>query len=429
MNVREVALKAIYNIEKEEAYFSAELKKALENSSISDKDKGLLTEIIYGVIKNRLFLDYVISAFSKIKLNKLSDWVLNILRIGVYQIIFLDRIPESAACNESVKLAKKYSNKGGYGFVNGVLRTIVRNKDSIKLPDEKADILRFLSVKYSYPQWLVKKLVEQFGQEKAEKFMNESNLPHGTDIRVNILKTNLVDITKLFDESNIKYEVYENAENIISVKSNVNLTLTKEYKEGLFSLQNSSSKSAVDILKPEAGNTVIDVCAAPGGKSCAMAEIMQNKGRIYSFDLYEHKKELILNSAKRLGIDIIEASVFDATILNESLLEKADKVLVDAPCSGIGVIHKKPDIKWKRKETDIKELSAIQKSILHNASKYVKSGGELLYSTCTVLKEENEEVIKEFLRTEKNFRVNFEKQILTSEYGESGFYICKMQKA
>ena len=426
MNSREAALKVLYDVDVNSAYINSSFNSIVNETELDLKDKALLSEIVYGVIKNKLKIDYVIKSFSKVKLKKISPWVLNILRSGIYQILFLERIPDSAACNECVKLAKKYSNKGGVGFVNGLLRSVSRSKDEIQFPEYKDGVIEYFSVKYSFPEWLVKKLIVQYGEEKAERFMAESNTAHGTDVRVNTLKTTLKELSQIFSEKDIKHTISEKAQNIITVNANINLTMLCEYKEGLFSLQNSSSKRAIDVLAPRTGDFVIDLCAAPGGKSCAAAELMENKGEILSFDLYEHKKALIENSANRLGIDIIKVGVGDASYLNNDLIKKADRVIVDAPCSGIGVIHKKPDIKWKRNEEDISELKDIQLRILNNAAEYVKPGGVLLYSTCTVLKEENEDNIREFLNNNTSFIVEHEEQILTDKAGESGFYICKM---
>lgn len=218
------------------------------------------------------------------------------------------------------------------------------------------------------------------------------------------------------------------SENMLKASPGIDLTLTDEYKNGLFSIQNVSSKLAADILNPSEGDLVIDMCAAPGGKSCAMAEKMRNKGTVYAFDIYPHKIELIKKSAERTGLGIIKAEVSDALNLRDDLVGRADKVLADVPCSGIGTIHKKPDIKFTRKKEDIEELSRVQKKILQNASEYLKDGGELLYSTCTVFKEENEENVNWFLSNNTSFEKLYEKQILTSSDGETGFYICKMRK-
>ena len=329
MNSREAALKVLYDVDVNSAYINSSFNSIINETELDLKDKALLSEIVYGVIKNKLKIDYVIKSFSKVKLKKISPWVLNILRSGIYQILFLERVPDSAACNECVKLAKKYSNKGGVGFVNGLLRSVSRSKDEIYFPEYKDDSIKYFSVKHSFPEWLVKKLIEQYGEDKAEQFMSESNTAHGTDIRVNTLKTTVEELSEVFSEKGIEHTISKKAQNIITVNANINLTTLSEYKNGLFSLQNSSSKRAIDVLAPRPGDFVIDLCAAPGGISCATAELMENKGEIFSFDLYEHKKVLIENSAKRLGIDIIKADVGDSSQLNTDLIKKADRVIVD----------------------------------------------------------------------------------------------------
>ena len=428
MDPREIAVKILYNIEVNGAYINAELNEYIEKNKIDGKDKSFLTALVQGVVKNKIKIDYILNQFSKLKPKKISPWVLAILRTGIFQIIFLDKVPDSAACNESTKLASKYSNRGSVGFVNGVLRNVSRNKDDIYYPERSKDIIEYFSVMYSFPRWMVKRLITQYGEENAEKFMDESNKFHNTNIRVNSLKTNFQSLMDSLKEKGIETEKSNLADDMLSVSSSVNLTLTDEYKNGFFSIQNSSSKKAIDILSPKEGDILMDICAAPGGKSCAAAEKMNNNGKIYAFDIHEHKKALIDNSAKRLGIDIITTRIHDGTIPIPEFYESADKVILDAPCSGIGVIHKKPDIKWSRCEEDIEKLAGIQQNLLNVASKYVKSGGVLLYSTCTVFEDENQKNIRNFISNNKNFVIENELQILTKEDGESGFYICKMIK-
>ncbi len=428
MNIREAALKILYEVDVNKAYTNAQLSKFLASGDVDSRDRALLFELVSGTLKNRIKIDYIISKFSKLRIKKISPWVINILRLGVYQIFFLDKIPNSAACNESTKLAKKYSNKGSVGFVNGVLRNVCRDMNSISFPDKDKNLIEYYSVEYSFPKWIAQKLICDFGEERASLFMKESNKPHGAYVRVNPLKSNNDSILKAFSDLGFEAYVSDFAKNIIYVLSGMDLTNLDEYKEGLFSLQNVSSKRAVDVLNPQKGDVVFDLCAAPGGKSCACAEIMENEGEIYSFDIYSHKLDLINTSAKRLGINIIKTGLADSQVLNKILINKADKVIADVPCSGIGTIHKKPDIKWTRDEADIKELSRIQLNILNCASKYVKCGGEILYSTCTVFKEENSDNVNKFLRNNKNFEKIYEEQILTGEKGETGFYICKIKK-
>ncbi|MDO4744030.1 MAG: 16S rRNA (cytosine(967)-C(5))-methyltransferase RsmB [Clostridia bacterium] len=427
MTAREAALKALYSIETSGAYTNAALKEALSHDGLSVQDKGFVTEIIYGVISNKTAVDYIISRFSKIKLKKMTPWVLNILRMGIYQIYYMDKIPHSAACNESVILAKKHSHGAATGFVNGVLRSASRGYDAFEFP-KTGDEIKDLSLEYSYPEWITKRLVAEYGEKRCEALFKENRKAHNTAIRVNTLKTDTGKLAEILKEEGLECSFCEDLDNALILKGKLNVEKSKAYRDGLYSLQNISSQKAVEVLSPKPLELVIDMCAAPGGKSCAIAEKMENKGRILSFDIFEHKIELINRAAKRLGIDIIEAKVLDSSKKCDELLEKADRVLADVPCSGFGVIHKKPDIKWTRTECDIEELCKIQSSILNNAAGYVKQGGVLVYSTCTILPEENRLRIDEFLKTHTEFEKVYEEQILTSDLGESGFYICKMVK-
>ncbi len=427
MTARESALKALYSIEKSGAYTNAALQSALKQSEFSVQDRSLITELIYGVVSNKTALDYIIMQFSKIKLKKMTPWVVSILRMGIYQIYYMDKIPPSAACNEAVILAKKYSHGAGAGFVNGVLRSAVRELPNFSFP-KSDDVVSDLSLRYSYPEWITKRLVDEYGAERCEELFEENKLSHGVSIRVNTLKNDAEELLAVLKNEGFDASGVEDVKNAIILKGKVDIEKSKAYNDGLYSLQNISSQKTIDILAPMPGETIVDMCAAPGGKSCAIAERMQNKGKVLSFDIFEHKIELIKKSANRLGINIIDAKVQDATKLNKNLLGIADRVLADAPCSGLGVIHKKPDIKWSRNEADVKELCFIQKKILENASLYVKPKGVLVYSTCTILPEENNRQIREFLKNHSEYKMVYEEKILTSKLGESGFYICKMVK-
>lgn len=427
MTAREAALKALYSIDKEGAYINAALKEALGRDGLSPQDKGFVTDILYGVVSNRDAIDYIISRFSKIKLKKMTFWVLNILRMGIYQIYYMDKVPHSAACNESVKLAKKYSHGAGAGFINGVLRSAVREYGSFRFPDTGNDAAD-LSLEYSYPEWITKKLIAEYGADTTRTLFEENRKPHSVAIRVNLLKCTKDELLLRLADEGLECSAYDGIDNALQVKGKLNVDNSVAYKEGMYSLQNISSQKAVEVLDAQPGEVVVDMCAAPGGKSCAIAEKMENKGRVLSFDIFEHKVELIRKAAKRLGINIIEAQTADSSKTDAKLIEAADRVLADVPCSGLGVIHKKPDIKWTRAEGDIAELCNLQKKILENAAAYVKHGGILVYSTCTILPEENRLQTEEFLRNHSEFTKVYEEQILTSNMGESGFYICKMLK-
>ncbi len=427
MTAREAALKALYSIEKSGTYTNAALKEALYTDGLSPQDKGFVTELIYGVVANKSAIDYIIMQFSKIKIKKMTPWVLGILRMGVYQIYYMDKVPHSAACNEAVKLSKKYSHNAASGFVNGVLRSAVRAYADFKFP-VSGNAVKDLSLEYSYPEWITEKIIEEYGEDRCREFYMENRKAHASAIRVNSLKTNTAELKLLLENEGLECDLVDGYENALIVKGKLNVENSEAYKKGLYSLQNLSSQKAVDVLAPKPNQYVLDMCAAPGGKSCAIAEKMNNLGTLLSFDVFSHKVELIKKSAERLGIDIIDAKLMDSTVLCDELADSADCVLADVPCSGLGVIHKKPDIKWTRTPQDVAELCKIQEKILSNAAKYVKTGGVLVYSTCTILPEENKFRIHEFLNNNKNFEIEYEEQILTDALGKSGFYICKMVK-
>ncbi len=426
MTAREIALKALYDIEINGTYTNAALNLALSGTELGASDRGLVTELIYGVVSNKTAIDFIISKYSKIKIKKMTPWVLSILRMGVFQIYYMDRIPHSAACNEAVKLAKKYSHRAGTGFVNGVLRSFAREVEKFEFPQGKSDA-EYLSLKYSYPLWMTEKLINEYGAERCRDLYEENNKAHGVFLRVNTLKTSTDELVERLTTEGVNCEK-TCIEGCLKACGRLSIDNSPAYKEGLYSLQNISSQKTVAALAPLPGDTVIDMCAAPGGKSCAIAEKMENRGKVISCDVFEHKVELIKKSAQRLGIDIIDARLQDGTVCVEKLENSADCVLADVPCSGLGVLHKKPDIKWRRSKEDIEELCKIQKEILKTAARYVKSGGTLVYSTCTILPEENRIQIDEFLKEHSEFKKLSEEQILTGEMGESGFYICKMMK-
>ena len=418
MTARQLALKVLYEIDKESAFTGIELKNQLSSSDLSGVDKAFATELVYGVVKNRTRLDYIISKYSKQKLKKISPWIINILRMGVYQIIFLDKIPLSAAVNESVKLAKRYGHQASSGFVNGILRNVSRSGD-VQYPNGR----EYYEVFYSHPKWLVDMLFDQYSDDA--KAIIENNKVPVTTVRVNILKTNASDVEKSLVEKGISVEKTE-FNNVLKISNYGDISKLSEYRDGLITPQGTSSYMAASVLNPQKGEVIMDLCSAPGGKTTAMAEISGDGAKIYAFDLYEHKIDLINNNCKRLGIKNVDARVWDATMDMEDFADKADKILADVPCSGLGIIRKKPDIKWNKETGDFDAIINIQKKILDNAQKYLKKGGTLVYSTCTINKNENENVVDEFAK-KYGFKVELMQTILPGE-AYDGFFICKMIK-
>ena len=424
MNPREAAVKALYKIEAEGKYFTEAVLEA--QSGFETKDRAFINELVTGVFRNKLYIDFIIESYSKIKLKKLSIWILQILRIGVYQLVFMEKVPSSAACNESVKLAARYGHAASKGYVNGVLRTVSRHTEALPVPS--GSVLTRYSILYSCQIWLCERFISQFGEERAELILKDSLKPHRTSVRVNTLKTTAEDLVKELSDEGIKGSIDKDEKDCIWIDGAINIKKSKAYSDGKYTLQNINSMRAVKELSPKPDETVIDMCAAPGGKTTYMAEMMKNTGKISAFDIHPHKIELINNAAKRLGIDIIDASVGNSEKPVPELKGCADRVLADVPCSGTGVIHKKPDIKYNRTKEDIDELLKIQRNILNTAAEYVKKGGDIVYSTCSILKEENTEIVDGFLAENKGFKKESERLYLAHETGGSGFYICRLRK-
>ncbi|MGN1317974.1 MAG: 16S rRNA (cytosine(967)-C(5))-methyltransferase RsmB [Lachnospirales bacterium] len=404
MSEREIAVFTISDIINQNAYNNILLRKNLGlHSELTTVQKAFVTQLVNGTLRNLIHIDYIINQFSKTPVKKMKPLILNTIRISVYQIIYMDKIPVSAACNEAVKIVKGHGFKGLSGFVNGVLRNIARNKDNIKYPKENTK--DFLAVKYSYPLWILDYWLEDHSFFEVSKMCEVNSNPPKISICVNTLKTDKIALAKMLREENI--EVYEdtNLENSLYISKTNNLSETKCYKEGLFHIMDESSILACLLLAPKKGKRVVDVCAAPGGKSFCCGYLMENKGEIISRDIYTHKAELINDGAKRLGIDIISTEVFDAT-KNDNI--KSDYVICDAPCSGLGLVKKKPDIKYNKTKEDVESLSKLQREILSNVQNFVKDKGVLLYSTCTISHIENLDNVKWFC---ENF--DFELEDLT----------------
>lgn len=427
---RESALKILVKINEENAYSNIVLDEYLNQNreKLNKKDINLISEIVYGTVTWRLTIDYIIQKYSKIKLKKMSSWVLNILRMGTYQIIFLDKIPKSAAVNESVNLSKKYAYKST-GLINAILRKIEKS-DYEEISKINEPISR-ISKLYSMPEWLVEELLKEYSMQDVEEICKFSNEKPKTTIRINSLKISQEEFINKLQDREIDYEETE-IENFINIKNVKNIGQLDLFKEGFFTVQDLGAGKIGLVLNPKSNELVLDACSAPGGKTTHLAEIMDNKGEIIACDIHEHRIKLVEENANRLGINIIKTKIHDASVLKEEYIEKFDKILLDVPCLGFGVMKRKPDIKWQRKKEDIKEISEIQLDILNVCSKYLKNGGELVYSTCSILKNENEDIIKKWLDTVnvekcKQYNIEFEEKILPSKNSD-GFYICKIRK-
>ncbi len=393
---RELALKILFDIEKNKAYLNISFQNHIDEAGLPARDAAFVKELTYGVMQQRLYLDFIIESFSSVKMKKISPCVLSCLRMGLYQLFFMDKVPASAAVNESVKLAKKYGHGASAGFTNAILRKAER-EGAPRVHGEKATVLSF---KTSHPLTLTKWYIDTFGAEKAEHILKQNNVTAPLFLRINSLKTNRKSLLESLAEAGISCREAENARSAILVLGG-NVQGTNAYREGLFTVQDEHAQLAALALSPAPNETVLDLCAAPGGKTTHMAELMENKGEILALDIYEKRLQSVHATAKRLGISIISTKEADAKSF--TCEKQADKILADVPCSGLGVVRRRPDIKYKDAITDFSELVRIQAEILENSARLLKPGGVLVYSTCTVNPAENEEQVNAFLKRHPDF--------------------------
>ncbi len=423
---RETALKVLYRIDKEKAYSNIVLNQEIKkNKELTQLDISFISELIYGVTNWKLTIDTIIEKYSKIKLKKISDWILNILRLGIYQIIWLDKVPKSAAVNESVNLAKRYGHSASSNFVNAILRKVTK-QDLEELQNIKNPIER-ISKMYSMPIWIVEKLLNQRDINIVENICQELTKRPKVIIRRNNLKVGKEEFEKLLQENKIEFQNSKINSLFYILEGIKNIENLKIFEQGYFTVQDISAGLAAKYLDPKPGEKILDACSAPGGKTTYLAELMENKGKIEAWDIYINRTNLVKENAKRLGITIIDEKQKDATIYYEEYIEKFDKILLDVPCLGIGVIKRKPDIKWQKELKDVEEITKIQKKILETCTKYLKPGGILIYSTCSILKEENEETIEKFLKENDNFKLEKMLDILPQNR-QDGFFIAKIKK-
>jgi 16S rRNA (cytosine967-C5)-methyltransferase len=427
MSARKCAFEAICRVIDGGAYNNVAIGGLYEKYSLSPEDKNLCGIIVKGVLERKITLDYLVSKLSAFPIEEIDKKVLNLLRMGLYQILYLDRVPDFAICNESVEIAEAFlkygkNEKKKKGFVNGVLRNACRRKkELVKLVSEAPKYVR-----YSMTEELFALISEQYGN-KAEEIAESYFEKGGNALRVNPLKTTSVALCQKLSALGMECEII--SERTIMVKDNFNKALPL-IESGEFYVQGLSSQRAVEVLGAKAGDTVVDVCACPGGKTVGAAMDMENKGEIYAFDIHENKLPLILKNADSLGITIIKTEKHNSRKINEKYINKASKVICDVPCSGIGSIGKRPEIRYKSLD-DINGLLATQKDILSSSLSYLKTGGTLVYSVCSINKNEGEYLIRDFIKENpeknKSFRIVFEETVLPSK-GCDGFYICKIEK-
>ncbi|MBN2898271.1 MAG: 16S rRNA (cytosine(967)-C(5))-methyltransferase RsmB [Clostridia bacterium] len=431
VNMRKVALQLLNEIETEQSYSNIKINSALTSYNLIGQDKNFVLKLVYGVLENKMLLDYYIGKMSKTRLKKIDHRILNILRLSIFQIVFLDKVPDSAAVNEGVKLTKKV-NQRSTGFVNGILRNFIRERDKIQLPDRNKEKVKHYSIKYSYPEWLVERWLKAFDESFLEAFLEASNQSPALTLRVNTLRIDrgrLLEILKAEGVTAVESPLVDDAVLVEDI-SNQRIDQLNAYKDGLFFVQDEGSMLVAKRLSVEPGMLVVDACSAPGGKTTHIAQLMKNTGRIVAFDIHEHKLGKIIENATRLGIDIIEPKQHDATRTDEALIGMADRVLVDAPCTGFGIIRRKPEIKYNRQPEDLDTLTTLQYSILEASASYVKLGGVLIYSTCSIDEAEDEAIVERFLDVHREFVLETDgmEKLFPHVNGTDGFFIAKMKR-
>lgn len=443
---RDLAVNIINEVHEQGAYANVALVRNLRKTELSEQDRRFVTELVYGVIKAGDTLDWILRRYCNRPLKKIPAMVREILRLGVYQIFYLDRVPASAACNTAVELTKKYSHQGTVKFVNAVLRTAVREPKRAEFPSGKGKVAEGLALAMQHPYWLVKKWLKEFGYAETKALCEFNNQQPVLSVRTNTLRTSRHELIKELQAAGAVAEPSAwTPEGVIITKHGALDKLTA-LQEGLCQVQDESSMLVAHVLAPKPDEFIIDCCSAPGGKTTHIASLMQDKGRIVASDIYEHKLARIEENAARLGISSIETELLDARKIGEEYREMADRVLVDAPCSGLGVLRRKPDARWNKSTAEIAALPALQLEILASAAKALKSGGVLVYSTCTIEASENKQVVTEFLAQHKEFSLDFTGKYLPGELGEKwaaekmiqlypqrdgidGFFIARMQKS
>ena len=427
VNVRELILDVLLEITKNGEYSHIAIKNTLDKYQYLEKqERNFLTRVCEGTLENMILIDYVINQFSKVKVNKMKPVIRCILRSSVYELKFMDSVPVSATCNEAVKLAQKKGFHNLKGFVNGVLRNISRNLEQISMPDEEKEPEKWLSVKYSMPEWLIEKWQKQYDKTQLEEMFQAFLEKSATSIRVNTEKTTKEELRKELEAEQITVMENEEVPNALYIDGYDFLSGITAFQEGKFYVQDVSSMLVSLWAEPKEGAQVIDVCAAPGGKSIHMAELLHGTGMVEARDLTEYKVSLIEENIERCGLTNIRAKQADARVLEEDSVGKADIVIADLPCSGLGVIGKKPDIKYKMSEAKCVELAALQREILHTVQNYVKSGGVFMYSTCTINPQENEENVQWFLKEHADFELERQQQILPKKGKNDGFFLARM---
>jgi 16S rRNA (cytosine967-C5)-methyltransferase len=399
--VRGLSIKILNRIDRTDAYLERMLDNEMKSTEMSGPDKALLYEIVHGVVRWQGRLDWILNGFYKGTFSKAIPNLKNALRVALYQVLFLDRVPDYAAVNEVVEFVKKLQGQKPADLVNAVLRNIIRNKNSIRYPNPDEDPVGYLSAYYSHPSWMVKRYIERFGRENAEKLLIVNNEKPFLTLRINALKTKPEEFKTLLESVGLKYKQGDYLPEFFKLQNLTNITAWEYYSKGYFNIQDESAGLACRLLDVHEGLRVLDMCAAPGGKTAYISALMHSRGEVVAIDRFESRLKLLLRNMSRLDVDCVRTVVADA---NDYKDLPFDRVLVDTPCSGTGTLSKKPDIKWRKDLFDIRNLNVLQLKLINKAASLVKVGGIVVYSTCSIEPEENFEIVKKFLDENPNFK-------------------------
>lgn len=435
VNTRELILGILLEVAEDGNYSHLVIRSVLDKYQYLEKqERAFITRVAEGTIQTMIELDYIINQFSKVKVNKMKPVIRNILRMSVYQLKYMDSVPASAACNEAVKLARKKGFSSLSGFVNGVLRNISRGLAEVKYPDKDKTPVAYYSVKYSMPEWIVEQWFADYGVDTASTAIKAFAKEAPITIRTNLKKTTPEELESLLQSEGVsvkkvELEDFPNLDYAFVISDFDYLNALPSFRDGLFYVQDISSMMVAELAAPKIGDYIIDVCAAPGGKSTHLAEKLQGSGMVEARDLTEYKIGLIEENIARHDCTNMKAVQMDATVLDEASLHKADIVVADLPCSGLGVMRKKADIKYKMKPEKMTSLVELQRNMLHIVCNYVKENGILLYSTCTIHRGENEENVTWFLENHPEFELLSQQQIFPQEDFGDGFFIAKLKRS
>ncbi|OPX84212.1 MAG: Ribosomal RNA small subunit methyltransferase B [Pelotomaculum sp. PtaB.Bin104] len=446
ISARELALQVLRSVDEKSAYANLALNQVLERYRPGKLDRAFATELTYGTLRTLNTLDWVLAKFVKKPLTSQTVALRNILRLGVYQLMFMDRVPPSAVCNEGAEMARRHGHPGSVKFVNGVLRNVTRRIKEIRFPEIEQNPVEHISLRYSHPVWLVEQWLKLFGLEETILLCQANNEPAPNTVRTNTLKNTREGLTARLTEDGLTVRETNYAPEGLNIASFYSLNSLAAFHEGLFQVQDESSMLAGRALMPSPGACVVDACSAPGGKTTHLAQLMDNRGEILSVDIHPHKLNLIKENCERLGIGIVQELAADARELPKNLQGWADFVLIDAPCSGLGVLRRRPDARWRKEPDQIPAIVKLQAEILTNAACCLKEGGVLVYSTCTINHEENQGQVEKFLGLHPDFvpedlsqflpvildlkgtMPHGYLQLLPHRHGMDGFFISRMRK-